>query len=286
MALKHKNLVGVTAAMAGGTGLDKLIEKFPNRFWDVSIAEQHAVTSMAAISKEGFKPFITIYSTFLQRGFDQIIHDVCIMNLPVVFAIDRAGIVGNDGETHQGAFDISYLRLIPNMTLFAPRDNKTLEYAIKYAYEFTKGPCSFRYPRGSFKELEYTSKSFEYGKSELLKEGKSNKLLVGYGAGVSRAIETQKLHNEDLSILDLRFVKPLDEVLLKKLSKRYTIWYIFSDSSFKGGVATAILEFFSINNINIKVVSFEYDDFFIEHGDTIDIEENLGLLPSQLVTKI
>ena len=127
LARKYENVVGVTAAMPSGTGINKLMEEFPNRFWDVAIAEQHAVTSMAAMAKEGFKPFITIYSTFLQRGFDQIIHDVCIMNLPVVFAMDRAGIVGNDGETHQGAFDISFLRFIPNMILVAPRDDKTLE---------------------------------------------------------------------------------------------------------------------------------------------------------------
>ncbi|MGB2553702.1 1-deoxy-D-xylulose-5-phosphate synthase, partial [Campylobacter sp. MOP51] len=121
LAEKHENIVGVTAAMPTGTGLDALIEKFPHRFWDVAIAEQHAVTSMAAMAKEGFRPFITIYSTFLQRAYDQVIHDACIMNLNVVFAMDRAGVVGEDGETHQGAFDISYLNLVPNITLFAPR---------------------------------------------------------------------------------------------------------------------------------------------------------------------
>ena len=152
LASKYENIVGVTAAMPSGTGMDKLIKEFPSRFWDVAIAEQHAITSMAAMAKEGFKPFVTIYSTFLQRGFDQIIHDVCIMNLPVVFAMDRAGIVGNDGETHQGAFDISFLRFIPNMVLFAPRDNETLENSLEFAYTLSS-PCAIRYPRGSFKEL-------------------------------------------------------------------------------------------------------------------------------------
>ncbi len=159
--------------MPSGTGIDKLMSKFPDRFWDVAIAEQHAVTSMAAMAKEGFKPFITIYSTFLQRGFDQIIHDVCLMDLPVVFAIDRAGIVGNDGETHQGAFDISYLRFIPNMILCAPpRDDKTLEYALEFGYE-ASSPCAIRYPRGAFAQFDFEATPFKLGKAELLKEGTS-----------------------------------------------------------------------------------------------------------------
>ncbi len=285
LAKKHENVVGITAAMPSGTGIDKLMEEFPDRFWDVAIAEQHAITSMAAMAKEGFKPFITIYSTFLQRGFDQIVHDVCLMDLPVVFAIDRAGIVGNDGETHQGAFDISYLRFIPNMILCAPRDNKTLEYALDFGYE-AKSPCAIRYPRGAFAQLEYESKEFELGRSELLKSGSSKKLFIGYGAGVSRAIETEKLHEEDIAILDLRFVKPLDKQMLKQLSKEYMNWYIFSDSQLEGGVASAILEFLNKENISINITSFEYADDFIPHGDTSKVEESLSLLPSQLVKKI
>ena len=286
LAKKYENIVGVTAAMPSGTGLDKLIEAFPDRFWDVAIAEQHAVTSMAAMAKEGFKPYVTIYSTFLQRGFDQIIHDVCIMNLPVVFAMDRAGIVGNDGETHQGVFDISFLRFIPNMTLFAPRDNETLELALEFAYNLNS-PCAIRYPRGSFKELEFKSTPFELGKAEVLKEGSSNKLFISYGAAISKAIEVEKLHREDITIVDLRFVKPLDSKLLEELAKKYDSWYIFSDSQKLGGVASAILEELSrlgINNIKIK--SFEYEDSFIEHGDTACVENFLELTPLQLVNKI
>ncbi|OCL94526.1 1-deoxy-D-xylulose-5-phosphate synthase [Arcobacter porcinus] len=286
LAEKYDNVVGVTAAMPSGTGLDKLLDKFPERFWDVAIAEQHAVTSMAAMAKEGFKPFVTIYSTFLQRGFDQIVHDVCIMDLPVVFAMDRAGIVGNDGETHQGVFDISFLRFIPNMVLFAPRDNETLNFALDFAYTLNK-PCAIRYPRGAFKQLEYKSTPFVLGKSELLKDGKSNKLFIAYGAGVNKAIEVEKLHEEDIAILDLRFVKPLDKEMLIKLSKEYNSWYIFSDSQKQGGVASAILELLSEENIlNISVNSFEYDDIFIEHGDTKLVEESLNLLPEQLVKRV
>ena len=285
LANKHKNIVGVTAAMPSGTGLNKLIEKFPERFWDVAIAEQHAVTSMAAMAKEGFKPYITIYSTFLQRGFDQIIHDVCLMDLPVVFAIDRAGTVGNDGETHQGAFDISYLRFIPNMIVFAPRDNETLEEGLSFAYTLVS-PSAIRYPRGAFTEVDFPVVPFELGKAQILKEGNSKKLFIGYGAGVGRACETEKLHNEDIAIVDLRFVKPIDSECLKDLAKRYDDWYVFSDSQKQGGVGSAILEFLNDENINIKLTSFEYEDKFIDHGDTKLVEESLGLLPLDLVKRI
>ena len=285
LANKHKNIVGVTAAMPSGTGLNKLIEKFPERFWDVAIAEQHAVTSMAAMAKEGFKPYITIYSTFLQRGFDQIIHDVCLMDLPVVFAIDRAGTVGNDGETHQGAFDISYLRFIPNMIVFAPRDNETLEEGLSFAYTLVS-PSAIRYPRGAFTEVDFPVVPFELGKAQILKEGNSKKLFIGYGAGVGRACETEKLHNEDIAIVDLRFVKPIDSECLKDLAKRYDDWYVFSDSQKQGGVGSAILEFLNDENISIKLTSFEYEDKFIDHGDTKLVEESLGLLPVDLVNRI
>ncbi len=205
------------------------------------------------------------------------------MNLPVVFAMDRAGIVGNDGETHQGAFDINFLRFIPNMILFAPRDNETLENSLEFAYTLSS-PCAIRYPRGSFKELDFKATNFELGKAELLKDGNSNKLFIGYGNGVSKAIDVEKLHEEDIAILDLRFIKPIDKNILKTLSDKYDSWYVFSDSQKQGGVASAIMEALSeleITNINIK--SFEYEDSFIEHGDTTKVEESLGLLAKQLV---
>lgn len=285
LAKKYDNVVGVTAAMPSGTGIDRLMAEFPNRFWDVAIAEQHAVTSMAAMAKEGFKPYITIYSTFLQRAFDQVIHDVCIMGLPVVFAIDRAGIVGNDGETHQGAFDISYLRFLPNMILFAPRDNQSLHQAIDFSYKLDK-PCAIRYPRGAFKELKYESNEFELGKAQLLKEGTSNKLFIGYGAGVSKACDTEALHEEDIAILDLRFVKPLDEEILNELASKYDKWYVFSDSQKQGGVASAILEYINKAKLCVSVDSFEFEDHFIVHGETLKVEESLELTAKQLVEKI
>jgi len=289
LALCEKNdkIVGVTAAMPSGTGLSELIEKYPDRFWDVAIAEQHAVTSMAALAKEGFKPFCTIYSTFLQRAYDQVIHDTCLMDLPVVFALDRAGIVGEDGETHQGAFDVSYLRAIPNMTLFAPRDEKSFHQAMGFAAKY-EHPCSLRYPRGSFIETQLPeSVPFELGKSQLLQTAKSDTLLIGYGNGVGRAYKTSKYLDADVTILDLRFVKPLDEERLKELSKKCKKWFVFSDTAKLGGVASALLEFLAKENIlDISVVSFEYEDEFITHGNTKVVEESLHLLPEQLAQRI
>ena len=283
----NDKIVGATAAMPSGTGMSELLEKYPNRFWDVAIAEQHAVTSMSALAKEGFKPFCTIYSTFLQRGFDQVIHDTCLMDLPVVFALDRAGIVGEDGETHQGVFDISFLRAIPNMTLFAPRDEKSFHQAMAFAAEY-QHPCSLRYPRGSFIETSLAeSNEFELAKSQLLLSNNSDILFIGYGNGVGRAYETS-LHVEDeVSILDLRFVKPLDKDMLRDLSTKHKKWFVFSDSSRAGGVGSAILEFLADEKIiGIELTSFEYSDDFITHGNTKLVEESLGLLPEQLARRI
>ncbi|MBD3796729.1 MAG: 1-deoxy-D-xylulose-5-phosphate synthase [Campylobacterales bacterium] len=288
LADKDEKVVAMTAAMPSGTGLTPLMEKYPERFWDVAIAEQHAVTSAAALAKEGFKPFCTIYSTFLQRAYDQVIHDTCLMNLPVVFALDRAGIVGEDGETHQGVFDISYLRAIPNMTLLAPRDEKSFHQAMGFAHKY-EHPCAIRYPRGAFIECEeiVESREFELGKSQLLRSSNEDILFIGYGNGVGRAAQTAKVLQRQVAILDLRFVKPLDEEMLKELSKRHKKWFVFSDSVKMGGVGSAILEFLAKENIfDVHVVSFEYEDKFITHGNTKLVEHSLGLLPEQLAKKV
>ncbi|MDH4945137.1 1-deoxy-D-xylulose-5-phosphate synthase [Sulfurimonas sp. C5] len=288
LADKDEKVVGMTAAMPSGTGLTPLLEKYPERFWDVAIAEQHAVTSSAALAKEGFKPFCTIYSTFLQRAYDQVIHDTCLMDLPVVFTLDRAGIVGEDGETHQGVFDISYLRAIPNMTLFAPRDEKSFHQAIGFAHEY-QHPCSIRYPRGAFFECEDMPESqpFELAKSQLLQASNEDILFIGYGNGVGRAVQTAKLLDKDVAILDLRFVKPLDEDMLKTLAQKHKKWFVFSDSAKAGGVGSALLEFLAKEFIDeIQLVSFEYEDKFITHGNTKLVEESLGLLPEQLAKKV
>ncbi len=290
LAQRDERVVGVTAAMPSGTGMDSLLEKYPNRFWDVAICEQHAVTSMAAMAKEGFRPFVAIYSTFLQRAYDQIVHDVALQNLPVVFAIDRAGIVGEDGETHQGAFDLSYLRSIPNIEIFAPRDAKTLEAAMEYAYKLDK-PCAFRYPRGAFGlENEFAATDFDGIKSELLIDAPSDALFVGYGNGVARAYKTLQILKQDdiqVGLFDLRFVKPLDKNNLRALSKQYKKWFIFSDGVKLGGIGETLALFLQEEGISdVRLESFEFEDSFITHGKTATVEESLGLLPLQLAQKV
>jgi 1-deoxy-D-xylulose-5-phosphate synthase len=285
LADKDEKVVGVTAAMPSGTGLSAAMEKYPERFWDVAIAEQHAVTSMGPLAKEGFKPFCTIYSTFLQRGFDQVIHDIALMDLGVAFALDRAGIVGEDGETHQGAFDISYLRGIPNMTLLAPYNETTMKHCMAFAKEYDH-PCAFRYPRGAFLADDSESPVYELGKSVLLKEGEEI-LFIGYGNGVGRAEAVVELVDANPAVLDLRFVKPLDEEMLVTLSSTYKKWFVFSDSAALGGVGSAILELLSQKKIKeVELTTFEYSDAFITHGNTKLVEESLGILPEQLAKKI
>lgn len=290
IASRDKKVVGVTAAMPSGTGMSRLLETYPNRFWDVAICEQHAVTSMAAMAKEGFKPFVAIYSTFLQRAYDQIVHDVALQNLPVVFAIDRAGIVGEDGETHQGVFDIAYLRGVPNMVIFAPRDANTLTQAVEYAYKLDK-PCAFRYPRGAFLlEKEFLSNGFESQKTETLIDAPSEALFIGYGNGVGRAYQALEILKGEaifVGLLDLKFLKPLDRVGLKDTAKKYKHWFIFSDSSKMGGVGEILALFLQEEGISdVRIESFEYEDAFITHGKTLDVESSLGLLPSQLAIKV
>ena len=290
-AQQDSSIVGITAAMPSGTGLDKLIKAYPNRFWDVAIAEQHATTQASSLAKEGFKPFVAIYSTFLQRAFDQLIHDVGIMKTPVKFAIDRAGIVGEDGETHQGVFDIGYLNMIPNFTLFAPRDLATLSLAVKFAKDFSNGPCAFRYPRKSFKLAEHLFKPtpFNYGKLEILHTAQSKILLLGYGNGVGRAYAClQELQKKNLqaSLVDLRFIKPLDTDSLIALAKTHSKWFIFSDSAKIGGVGQILSDFAQTHNLSLKIHSFEFSDSFIPHGKVEEVEERLGLNPLELTLQI
>ncbi|EDP4163552.1 1-deoxy-D-xylulose-5-phosphate synthase [Campylobacter jejuni] len=289
LASKYENIVGVTAAMPSGTGLDKLIEKYPNRFWDVAIAEQHAVTSMAAMAKEGFKPFIAIYSTFLQRAYDQVIHDCAIMNLNVVFAMDRAGIVGEDGETHQGVFDLSFLAPLPNFTLLAPRDEQMMQNIMEYAY-LHQGPIAFRYPRGSFiLDKEFNSCEIKLGKAQWLVKNSSEIAFLGYGQGVAKAWQVLRAlqeMNNNANLIDLIFAKPLDEELLCELAEKSKIWFIFSENVKIGGIESLINNFLQKYDLHVKVVSFEYEDKFIEHGKTSEVEKNLEKDVNSLLMKV
>ena len=290
LAAKHENVVGVTAAMPSGTGMDKLIEKFPHRFWDVAIAEPHALSSMAAMAREGFKPYVTIYSTFMQRAFDQIVHDAAIMNLSLVLAMDRAGIVGEDGETHEGVFDVSFLNAIPNVSMCAPRDEASFKRIIEYSYAH-EGVLAIRYPRGSFiLDCEIDTPAVELAKSVFLKRSDSAHVaLIGYGNGAGRAYKTaEALEGQiEADVVDLVFAKPLDAEFLRSLARKDKIWYVFSDNAKKGGVGEILSAFLQENEISdVKIVSFEFADIFLPHGKTADVECSLGLDIQTLTERI
>ena len=291
LAAKHENVVGVTAAMPSGTGMDKLIEKFPQRFWDVAIAEPHALSSMAAMAREGFKPYVTIYSTFMQRAFDQIVHDAAIMNLSLVLAMDRAGIVGEDGETHEGVFDVSFLNAIPNVSMCAPRDEASFKRIIEYSYAH-EGVLAIRYPRGSFiLDCDETGASaVEFAKSVFLKRSDSARVaLIGYGNGAGRAYKTAAALEGQMEadVVDLVFAKPLDGEFLRSLARKDKIWYVFSDNAKKGGVGEILSAFLQENEISdVKIVSFEFADIFLPHGKTADVERSLGLDIQTLTERI
>ena len=290
LAAKHENVVGVTAAMPSGTGMDKLIEKFPQRFWDVAIAEPHALSSMAAMAREGFKPYVTIYSTFMQRAFDQIVHDAAIMNLSLVLAMDRAGIVGEDGETHEGVFDVSFLNAIPNVSMCAPRDETSFKRIIEYSYAH-EGVLAIRYPRGSFiLDCEIDTPAVELAKSVFLKRSDSAQVaLIGYGNGAGRAYKTAAALEGQIEadVVDLVFAKPLDAEFLRSLARKDKIWYVFSDNAKKGGVGEILSAFLQENEISdVKIVSFEFADIFLPHGKTTDVERSLGLDIQTLTERI
>lgn len=268
LAANNERIVAVSAAMAEGTGLAGFASKYNNRFFDVGIAEQHAVTFSAGLAAGGYRPVFAVYSTFLQRAYDQVLHDVCMQKLPVVFAIDRAGIVGSDGETHQGVFDISYLRHIPNITVMSPKDGKELSEMLKLALVMD-GPSAIRYPRGNVREFQYPDTALELGKSEMLLYG-ADGVIISEGNMVYRALEVCKKLSEagkSFSLINARFIKPLDEKLLLELSKKHKVIYTLEDNVISGGFGSSILEFYSRENIDVDVRIIGFDDCFIPHGE-------------------
>lgn len=263
-------IIGITAAMLQGTGLDCFAEKYPDRFFDVGIAEQHAVTFAAGLAAEGFKPVVAIYSTFLQRAFDQIVHDVCLQNLPVVFAMDRGGIVGEDGPTHHGVFDLSFLRSIPNMVLMAPKDENELQHMLKTAVDHN-GPAAVRYPRGNGLgvQLDNDLRSLEIGKGELVCEG-ADVLLVAIGSTVQTAIEAAerlKLDQIGAAVINARFVKPLDRELILTWAKRTGRVVTIEENALQGGFGSAVLELFEEESFFPKAFKrLGIADSFVPHG--------------------
>lgn len=280
LAKNNKNIVAITASMTDGTGLLKFKEQYPERFFDVGIAEQHAITLAAGMAKEGIIPFVPIYSSFYQRAYDQVIHDVAIQNLPVIMCVDRAGIVGQDGETHQGLLDMSMFRLIPNLTIMAPADFKELEQMLEFVLVLRK-PVVIRYPRGGESNVKIDSHNkIELGKSEILKDGKDI-TIIAIGKTVSKAIEISKLlenQNIDVEIINARFLKPFDTEKVKtsiiKTKKVITI----EDGTNINGLASAVKELIIDENLkDIKFKSFAYPDEFIKHGKVNELEEEYGL---------
>ena len=262
--------------MPTGSSLKYMIKEFPERAFDVGIAEQHAVTLAAGLSSQGLIPFCVIYSTFLQRAYDQIIHDVAIQKLPVIFCIDRAGLVGNDGATHHGVFDISYLRCIPNLIISAPRNEIELRNILYTSQLKNRGPIAIRYPRGRGLMLDWKKKYEEVkiGQGEEIRSGKLLSILC-VGTVINEVIDiSNKL---DLSLYDMRFIKPIDTKILHKVCQRGDKIITIEDGVKAGGFGSSILEFMSENNYSNKVKVLGVPDAFVKHGETKKLKESIGL---------
>ncbi|MBD2529919.1 1-deoxy-D-xylulose-5-phosphate synthase [Nostoc flagelliforme FACHB-838] len=290
LAEQNPKIVGITAAMATGTGLDKLQAKLPNQYVDVGIAEQHAITLAAGLATEGMRPVAVIYSTFLQRAYDQIIHDVCIQNLPVFFCLDRAGIVGADGPTHQGMYDIAYLRCIPNMAIMAPKDEAELQRMIVTGVNHT-GPIAMRYPRGNgygVPLMEEGWEPLEIGKGEILRTG-DDVLIVGYGTMVypgMQAAEILSEHGIEATVINARFVKPLDTELILPLAKKIGRVVTLEEGCVMGGFGSAIAEALLDADILVPVKRFGVPDVLVDHAEPNESKTELGLTSHQIAERV
>ena len=285
MAEVDANLFAITPAMREGSGLVEFSKKFPERYFDVAIAEQHSVTFAAGLAKENKKPVVAIYSTFLQRAYDQLIHDVAVQNLDVTFALDRAGLVGEDGPTHSGNYDIAYLRCIPNIILMTPSDENETRLLLTTAYEY-KGPAAVRYPRGTGPNstVEFALESLEIGKAKLVREGKSNIIFLNFGALLDEAEIVSK--EMDMTLIDMRFVKPLDEDMLHKYLNNADMFVSLEDGSISGGAGSAVQEYCGRNNIIIKSLLFGIPDEFIDHASREEMLDQAGLSATKILDKL
>ena len=275
IAEKNKNVVAITASMKDGTGLKEFAQKFPERFFDVGIAEQHALTFAAGLAKEGMISFVPIYSSFYQRAYDQIIHDICMQNLPVIMCFDRAGIVGNDGETHHGLYDMAFLKPIPNLTIMAPKDFEELKQMLEYAVELNS-PVAIRYPRGGEIIQFEKHEKITAGKAEVLTDGK-DVTIIAYGKMVSSAMETAKKlkeQNVEVGVINARFLKPLDEETIAQSIKDSKIVITIEDGTEVGGLGDSIEKLLVEKNIkDLKFKKFAYPDKFIQHGKVEELEK-------------
>ena len=276
LKLSHENpkIVAITAAMTAGTGLNKFSKEFPDRFYDVGIAEQHGVTLAAALAAGGMRPVVAVYSTFLQRAYDQVLHDTCLQKLPVVFAVDRAGIIGEDGETHQGLFDLSYLRNIPNMTIMAPANEDELQHMLLTAFDYRDGPVAIRYPRDKVEGIELKDPQIlPWGKGELVRHGE-DLLIIAAGTIVNTAIAAaEKLFWQGIktAVINARFVKPLDEELILSWAQKCGRVITIEENILAGGFGSGVLELFEKRGVCLPVKRLGIDDQFVGHGSRAQV---------------
>ena len=289
IAENNDKVVAITAAMPYGTGLSDFKKQFPNRFFDVGIAEQHAVTFAAGLAMGGYKPVVAIYSTFLQRAYDQIIHDVCINNLPVIFAIDRAGISGRDGKTHQGTFDLSFLSHIPNLTVMAPKNSYELEEMLEYAIAYN-GPVAIRYPKGdAYLGLNEYHAPLVQGKSELLWEGKDIAILaVGSMVKIGQEVaETLLTEGQSATLVNVRFVSPIDHEMLEQLSTKHSMFVTLEENVKSGGFGQKVSDYLcETKKQNITLINIAVPDLFIEHGSVGELQKKFGLDVESILSRI
>jgi 1-deoxy-D-xylulose-5-phosphate synthase len=275
MAAQDKRLIGITPAMREGSGLVKFSQEFPDRYFDVGIAEQHALTFAAGLACEGLKPVVAIYSTFLQRAYDQLIHDIVLQNLPVMFAIDRAGLVGADGPTHAGSFDLSYLRCLPNMTIMAPSDENECRQMLYTAFQLNT-PSAVRYPRGTGPgvEIQKEMQALPIGRAEVRRKGKKIAILA-FGSMLKPALEAAEEFNA--TVVNMRFVKPLDEVLIREIVGTHETLITVEENTIQGGAGSAVAEFLNSQQISKPILMLGLPDTFIDHGDPAILLSNCGL---------
>jgi 1-deoxy-D-xylulose-5-phosphate synthase len=292
-ARRDERVLGITAAMNSGTGLNLLQDALPERYYDVGIAEQHAVLFAAGLALEGAKPVAAIYSTFLQRGYDQIVHDVCLQKLNVVFAMDRAGLVGDDGPTHHGAFDISYMRCLPNLILMAPRDEAMLIHMLRTALLHDDGPVALRYPRGEAEgvPLPRRPEAIEIGRGEILHEG-DRVAFLGYGYGVSVALGAAGLlgeeHGIEATVADGRFAKPLDSELVERLAAEHDLLVTVEENVLAGGFGSAVVEHMADHDLlgGARVLRVGLPDEYVTHGKPALLREQVGLTPEAVADRV
>jgi 1-deoxy-D-xylulose-5-phosphate synthase len=286
---RDERVVGITAAMNSGTGLSILQKAMPERYFDVGIAEQQSVLFAAGLALQGMRPVAAIYSTFLQRAFDQIVHDVCLQNLHVTFCMDRAGLVGDDGPTHHGAFDIAYLRPLPNITLMAPRDEAMLVHMLHSALQLD-GPAAIRYPRGEAVGVPIPERPslIEVGTGEILREGE-RVAIVGYGTGVQKALGAAELlatHDLDVTVADARFAKPLDAGLLAQLAAEHDLVVTVEEGVLMGGFGSAVWESLSEGGLTPRILRVGLPDRYVTHGAPALLHEEVGYTPERIAERI